>query len=196
MKSAIIAVVSILALVSAAPQADTQWYNIKTRSYVTFCLNDFSIKVTILSEIETLSNLYLSSNGGKIGAFAGARESADVAGKFFTTDYLPTATISIHPGDVQRQFVLSGKSGLLNLIDMSSPTADTIPLDTPSEWSVFFIGQGGVISVKDGRPVEGKWVVYLETDGDYYVGYWDGVTPQPRTVANTTLIAEKITAPS
>jgi hypothetical protein len=91
---------------------------------------------------------------------------------------------------------LSGKNGLLNLVDLKNPSAETIPADTPTEWSVFTIGRGGEVGVKDGREIEGKWVVYLETDGNYYVGYWDGATKQPRTVSNATLIAEKTSAPS
>jgi hypothetical protein len=77
-----------------------------------------------------------------------------------------------------------------------NPSADTIPKDTPTEWSVFTIGQGGEVGVKDGSNVPTrKFVTWLDTDGVYYMGLWDGVTPQPRTVANVTLVATKADAP-
>jgi hypothetical protein len=166
--------------------------------------------------IDTLSNLFLAQRNAKIGAFAGTRESPAVAGKFFTTDYAGAGTVSFHAVDETHQLGLSGKNGLLQLVDLVNPSANTIPKDTPTEWSVFTIGQGGEVGVKDGSTVQGrKFVTWLDTDGVYYVGLWDGeflffvrfdtfsisanafvgVTPQPRTVANITLIAQKTDAP-
>lgn len=64
---------------------------------------------------------------------------------------------------------------MLQLVDLVNPSADTIPKDKPTEWSVFTLGQGGDIGVKDGQDVPSrKWVTYLDTDGVYYVGLWDG----------------------
>jgi hypothetical protein len=117
----------------------------------------------------------LSAKNGKIGGFAGARESAQVAGKFFTTAYSGAGTTSFHAGDDSHQLGLSGVNGLLNLVDLVNPTADTIPKDVPTEWSVFEVGSGGQLGVKDGSTIPSRtWVIYLETDGAYYVGLWDG----------------------
>jgi hypothetical protein len=127
------------------------------------------------SNVKTLSNLYLTAKNGKVAAYAGSRESAQVGGKFFTTDYTPAGTLSFHSGDDSRQLALSGKEGLLSLVDLVNPRGDTIPKDTPTEWSVFLIGQGGEISVKDGQNIKSRtFVSYLDTDGVYYVGLWDG----------------------
>jgi hypothetical protein len=146
--------------------------------------------------VNTLSNLYLSTKNAKIGAFAGSRESPIVAGKFFTTDYAGAGTLSFHAVDETHQLGLAGKNGLLQLVDLVNPSADTIPKDIPTEWSVFTIGAGGEVGVKDGSTVVGRqFVTWLDTDGVYYVGLWDGVTPQPRTVANITLVATKTDAP-
>jgi hypothetical protein len=159
--------------------ADAQWFTIKTKA-----------------SVNTLSNLYLSAKGGKIGAYAGQRESAANAGKFFTSDYAAASTKSFHAGDNTHQLGLQGKDGLLNLVDLTNPSADTIPKDLPTEWSVFQVGGGGELTVNDGSAVPSRtWVTYLETDGVYYVGLWDGVTNQPRTVANCTLIVEPAQAP-
>jgi hypothetical protein len=92
-----------------------------------------------------------------------------------------------------------------------NPTADSIPKDVPTEWSVFEIANGGEIKVKDGSNVPSRnFAVYLETDGNFYVGLWDGmfssplsvrrltllgVTKQPRTVEPVSLIAEKAQGP-
>jgi hypothetical protein len=160
--------------------------------------------LTPTSPINTLSNLYLSPKNGKIGAYAGTRESAQQAYRFFTTPYPSAGTLSIHAGDDARQVALSGKGGLLNLVDLASPSAATIDAaQTPTEWSVFTIGQGGAVGVSDGGSAVGgggsggsrTFVTYLETDGVYYVGLWDGVTKQPRTVSNVTLVATKVSAP-
>jgi hypothetical protein len=134
-------------------------------------------------QINTLSNLFLSAKNGKVAAFAGTRESAQVAGKFFTTEYTGSGTISFHAGDDTHQLGLSGTNGLLSLVDLVNPSAQTIPKDKPTEWSVFQIGQGGDVTVKDGQNVPSrKWVTYLDTDGVYYVGLWDGklISKYPR----------------
>ncbi|KAF2434196.1 hypothetical protein EJ08DRAFT_646639 [Tothia fuscella] len=182
MKSVLSLSVFVAAAIAAkaAIPANAQWYTLQTKA-----------------SVNTLSNLFLAAKDGKVGGFSGTRESAQVAGKFFTTSYSGAGTLSLHAGDDTHQLGLSGTNGLLKLVDLVNPSADTIPKDTPTEWSVFQIGQGGEVTVKDGQDVPTrKWVTYLETDGAYYVGLWDGVTPQPRTVANITLVATKSTAPA
>ncbi|KAF2671113.1 hypothetical protein BT63DRAFT_477663 [Microthyrium microscopicum] len=171
--------VSLFSLATAAVPPNAQWYTIKTQS-----------------DINTLSNQYLSAKSGKIGAYTGTRESASVASKFFATDYSGSGTLSLHPGDDTHQVGLSGKDGLLRLVDLDNPRGETLDPQTPTEWSVFTLGQGGSVGVKDGNAPDGrKWVMWLDTDGVYYVGYWDGVTKQPRNIANITLVAEKTSAP-
>jgi hypothetical protein len=129
------------------------------------------------SSVDTLSNLFLSAKDGKVGGFAGSRESADKGGKFFTTSYSGAGTLSFHAGDDTHQLSLQGTNGLLKLVDLVNPSATTIPKDTPTEWSVFQIGPSGEVTVKDGQNVPTrKWVTYLETDGNYYVGLWDGMS--------------------
>lgn len=66
------------------------------------------------------------------------------------------------------------------------PTADMIPKDTPTEWSVFQIGpgwRGGPLLVKDGQDIPTRqWISYVdETDSASRVGLWDGIlcTKQP-----------------
>jgi hypothetical protein len=57
-----------------------------------------------------------------------------------------------------------------------NPSAKTIDFSTPTEWSVFDITSDGKLGVKDGQNIPSrKWVTYLDTDGAYYVGLWDGM---------------------
>ncbi|KAF2395973.1 hypothetical protein EJ06DRAFT_560230 [Trichodelitschia bisporula] len=185
MKSALLlaAVAGLLAPVLADVPAGAQWYTLKTKA-----------------KINTLSNQYLTSQNGKIGGFASTRSAPSPAGKFFTSTYEGTKTLSFHFGNDTHQAALSGKGGVLDLIDMENPSAETVPAGVPTEWSVFTIGQGGEVGVKDWAEgdiaARRKWIMWLETDGVYYVGLWDGVTLQPRSFANITLIAEKTTPPS
>jgi hypothetical protein len=132
-----------------------------------------------------------------------------VGGKFFTTMYQKTQTLSVHADHDSHQLGLQiqpGAKGLMTLIDLINPSAEKIPKDAPTEWSVFELGEDGLLTVKDGQDIPTRqWVSYLETDGTYYVGLWDGmrksnlegnaltenagVTPQPRSFANITLVA-------
>lgn len=53
-----------------------------------------------------------------------------------------------------------------------------IPNDAPGsiEWGVFQVGNNGEITVKDGADIPTRqWISYLDTDGVYYVGLWDGM---------------------
>jgi len=171
----------ILPIVFAAVPPNAPWYTISTKA-----------------KVNTMNNLFLSAKGGKIGAFAGTRESAQVAGKFFTSKYDGTQTLSLHAGDDTHQLGLQiqGTKGLLVLVDLVNPSGDTIPKDQPTEWSVFDIASNGELTVKDGQDIPTrKWISYLDTDGVYYVGLWDGVTRQPRSFANITLTATKTSAP-
>jgi len=170
----------LLPLVSAA-----DWYTISTKA-----------------KVNTINNLFLSTKNGKVGAFAGGRESAAVGGKFFTSLFPPTQTLSLLSGDWDHQLGLRvepGTKGVMTLVDLGrNPTAAIIPKDAPGsiEWGVFEIGNGGELTVKDGPNIPTRqWISYLETDGVYYVGLWDGVTKQPRSFANITLVAAKTSAP-
>ena len=106
----------------------------------------------------------------------------------------------------------------INLVgpsEMKGPTADMIPKDTPTEWSVFKIGEGyggGPLLVKDGQDIPTRqWITYLDkTDGLDHVGLWDGklcrmiilegcmlteftgVTPQSRPFENITLVVTNV----
>jgi hypothetical protein len=135
----------------------------------------FKTMLTPERQVNTLSNLYLSAKNGKVAAYSGARESPQVAGKFFTSEYTPGKTLSFHAGDDTHQLGLAGKNGFLALVDLVNPRGDTIPTDTPTMWSVFQIDNGGQLTVKDGSNIPSRtWVTYLDTDGVYYVGLWDG----------------------
>ncbi|TID21427.1 hypothetical protein E2P81_ATG04710 [Venturia nashicola] len=141
-------------------------------------------------------NNFLSQKDGKIGAFAGARESVANAGKFFTSTYPATGTVQLMAGNWDHQVGLKATTkGVMQLVDLGRDfTADKIPKDAPGsvEWGVFQVGTGGEITVKDGADVPTRqWITYLDTDGVYYVGLWDGVTQQPRSFANVTLVATK-----
>jgi hypothetical protein len=174
----------------------------------------FTYKIDpLLRPINALSNLYLFAKDGEVAAYSGKRESADVGGKFFTTNYTGSGTLSFHPGDDTHHVGLSGTNGLLRLVDLERPSAATIPKDLPTEWSVFQIGPNGELLVKDGQNIPTRqFVIFLDTDGTYYVGLWDGrlqfasgekktlisypgITPQRRTVSNITVIATKANAP-
>jgi hypothetical protein len=127
------------------------------------------------AKVNTLSNLYLSAKGGKVAAFAGQRESPQSAGKFFTSDYSPAGTLSFHAADNTHQLGLSGTGGFLNLVDLVNPRGDKLDPAVPTMWSVFQVGQGGQLVVKDGSNIPTRtWATYLDTDGVYYVGLWDG----------------------
>jgi hypothetical protein len=67
----------------------------------------------------------------------------------------------------------------MTLVDLGrNPTSSMIPKDAPGsiEWGVFEIGNGGELTVKDGQNIPTRqWISYLETDGAYYVGLWDGM---------------------
>jgi hypothetical protein len=168
-------------------------------------------------KVNTINGLFFSVKDGKMGAFSGARESAAVGGKFFAAAYPPTGTLSLLAGEWTHQLGLKIQTkGVMSLVDLGNgPTAAMIPKDAPGsiEWGVFEIGKGGELTVKDGQNIPTRqWIAYLETDGVYYVGLWDGmlsaplerhvltqivgVTRQPRSFANVTLIATKINAPS
>jgi len=169
---------SFLATAIAGVPPNAQWYTLSTKS-----------------NVNTLNNLYLSAKNGKVAAYSGSRESANNAGKFFTTDYSAASTLSFHAGDDSHQLGLSGKNGLLNLVDLINPRGDKLDASTPTMWSVFQL-DGNSLIVKDGSKIPSRtWVTYLDTDGVYYVGLWDGVTPQPRTVANITITATKAKGP-
>jgi hypothetical protein len=116
----------------------------------------------------------LSSKNGKIGAFAGSREKASSAAKFYSTNFESSGTQSLHFADDTSQISLRGK-GLLELVDLKNPSAKTVDFSVPTEWSVFTIGSDNILGVKDNSNIPSrKWVAYLDTDGSYYVGLWDG----------------------
>jgi hypothetical protein len=68
--------------------------------------------------------------------------------------------------------------GVLTLVDLGNgPTAEKYK-NAPgtTEWGVFEIGKNGELNVKDGQNIPTRqWITYLETDGVYYVGLWDGL---------------------
>lgn len=135
---------------------------------------------TLNRKVNTINNLYFSVKDGKMGAFAGARESAAVGGRFFTAAYPPTGTLSLLAGEWTHQLGLKVQTkGVMSLVDLGNgPTAAMIPKDAPGsiEWGVFEIGKGGELTVKDGQNIPTRqWISYLETDGAYYLGLWDGM---------------------
>lgn len=64
----------------------------------------------------------------------------------------------------------------MTLVNLFNPTGETIPKDMPTEWSVFLIGNGGDITVKDGQNIPTRqWVTYRGNEGYTFVGLWDGM---------------------
>jgi len=131
-------------------------------------------------KVNNINGLFFSVKNGKVGAFSGARESATVGGKFFTAEYPPTGTLSLLANDWDHQLGLKIQTkGVMSLVDLGrGPTDAMIPKDAPGsiEWGVFEIGKGGELTVKDGQNIPTRqWISYLETDGVYYVGLWDGM---------------------
>ncbi|KAE9967878.1 hypothetical protein EG328_010473 [Venturia inaequalis] len=174
----------LLTVVSAAPPSnkakreELNWYQIATKGKVG-------------------TPNFLSQKGGKIGGFNGTRESAANAGKFFTA-VGAGGTLQLLAGNWDHQVGLKASNsskGVMELVDLGSgPTAAIIPADAPGsvEWGVFAVSEAGEITVKDGADVPTRqWISYLDTDGAYYVALWDGVTKQPRSFANVSLIATK-----
>jgi len=150
------------------------------------------------SEVNTLSNQFLSSKNGKVGLFSGARESANTAAKILATPYDPAQTLSLHVGDETHQLALSGSNGLLELVDVVNPTSDSIPQGQSMEWSTFVIDGQGNLNVKDGADIPTRrWVSFENTDGSYGVALYDGVTvPQARTLANISIVAVAAQGPA
>jgi hypothetical protein len=125
-----------------------------------------------------LSDKFLTAKNGKVAVYPGA--SGTSAARFFTSEYKDKAsgvsTTSFHFGDDSHVLGLSGKGGLLNLVDLVNPSAKTVDFSTPTEWSVFDITPNGRLEVKDGQTIPTrKWVTWVETDGVQYVGLWDGM---------------------
>jgi hypothetical protein len=110
------------------------------------------------------------------------------SGLVWSKPYEEKKTLSFHPGPENYQLALQlrkGDQGLLTFTVLvgpsrdEGPTADMIPKDTPTEWSVFQIGKGyrgGELRVKDGQ--EGKsrrWILFKDEDGWEKFGLWDGI---------------------
>jgi len=178
MKSLSLALAAFAAITLAVPVEQTaqapSWYHLQTKS-----------------EVNSLSNQFLSSKNGKVGLFRGARESANTAAKVLATPYDPAKTLSLHIGDESHQIALSGSKGLLELVDVVNPTGDSIPQGQSMEWSTFVIDGQGNLNVKDGANIPTRrWVTFENTDGSYGVALYDGVTvPQPRALANISIVA-------
>lgn len=83
----------------------------------------------------------------------------------------------MHPtSDNTHQLALQlANTGFLALVDLVSPTAESLG-GKPTEWSVFTVNPStGEVGVKDGADIPSrKWATYLDTDGQYYFGLWDG----------------------
>jgi hypothetical protein len=146
-----------------------------------------SKSVTDQSDKSTLKapdNLFLTPSGQGQFHLTNSEGSA-----FWSTPYNETKTLSFHSGPQNHQLALQiqrGHKGLMTFVDIvgpseyKGPTAEMIPKDTPTEWSVFQIGPGwggGPLLVKDGQDVPSRqWISYVdETDGATRVGLWDGM---------------------
>ncbi|QDS74217.1 hypothetical protein FKW77_002479 [Venturia effusa] len=176
--SLLFAVVSVASPTSNANKEELSWWTITTKGKV------------------DAQNHWLSLKDGKVGGFAGARETPDKAGKFFTAVYPPTGTSQLLSGNWDHQLGLKvSTKGVMQLVDLGrGPTSAIIPKDAPNsiEWGVFQVGPSGEITVKDGADIPSRqWISWLDTDGVYYTGLWDGFTRQPRSFANITLVATK-----
>jgi len=143
------------------------------------------------SETGTVSNQFLSSKGGKVGLFPGAKESANTAAKVLATPYEAAQTLALSIGDPSHQIALAGSNGLLELVEVVNPTGDSIPQGQSMEWSTFVIDSSGNLNVKDGADIPTRrWVAFENSDGSSGVGLYDGVTlPQTKTFANISIVA-------
>ncbi|KAF2397214.1 hypothetical protein EJ06DRAFT_166760 [Trichodelitschia bisporula] len=145
------------------------------------------------SDTQNLNGLYLSAKDGRVALFPGDRSDTARAGKFFTTQYDAAKTLSLHAGDDTHQVALRGANGLLDIVDVVSPTADQIPQGQIMEWSTFTIAQDGTLGVSDGADIPSRqWVAYENRDGSFGVALYDGFTPvTDRKVSKISIIATK-----
>jgi hypothetical protein len=146
---------------------------------------------TPYSEAAGLSNQYLSSKGGKVGLFTGAKESASTAAKVLATPYDPSQTLALSIGDPSKQIALAGSNGLLELVEVVNPTGNSIPKGQSMEWSTFTIDANGNVNVKDGQNIPTrKWVAFQNADGSTGIGLYDGVTlPQTKQFQTISIVA-------
>jgi len=176
MKSFVLAATFITGTLAGAlgVPANVQWLSLQTKS-----------------NTQSLNGLFLSAKNGKVGLFDGDKTNANKAAKVFTTQYATAATVSLHIADDSHQIALAGSNGLLELVDVINPTAQSIPRGQAMEWSTFVIGKDGSISIKDGAEIPTRrWVTFENTDGSFGVALYDGVTvPQARALSNITLTA-------
>jgi len=179
MKSLSFAIAAFAVSAFASPivnsvQADPKTYNLQTKS-----------------ETSALSNQFLSSKGGKVGLFPGAKESANTAAKVLATPYEAAQTLALSIGDPSNQIALAGSNGLLELVEVVNPTGDSIQQGQSMEWSTFVIDSSGNLNVKDGADIPTRrWVAYQNADGSSGVGLYDGVTlPQTKTFVNISIVA-------
>jgi hypothetical protein len=141
-----------------------------------------------------LNNAFLSAQNGKVGIYGSDKSDASRAARVFSSRYDASQTLSLHIADNTHQMALVGSNGLLELVDVVNPTADTIPQGQAMEWSTFVIDGQGKITIKDGADIPTRqWVAYEIGNGDYGVGLYDGVTvPQSRQFQNITILARNI----
>lgn len=111
----------------------------------------------------------------KSGASAYTLGAQTAATKFFVNQYAPTKTYAFHNADDTRQIALRGSSGvLLNLVDVTNPSTDTIPGGQLMEWATFTM-DNNVLGVKDGSTLPNRTFVGVRaSDGSYGVALYDG----------------------
>ncbi|KAF2423192.1 hypothetical protein EJ08DRAFT_456517 [Tothia fuscella] len=175
MKSVYLVIAAVAsALAVPAPQAPPKLYSLQTKS-----------------QVAALNNQFLSSKGGKVGLFPGAKESANSAAKVLATPYEPAQTLALSIGDPSKQIALAGSNGLLELVEVTNPTGNSIPKGQSMEWSTFTIDSRGNLNVKDGADIPTrKWVAYQNGDGSTGIGLYDGVTePQTKKFQDVTIVA-------
>ncbi|QDS76693.1 hypothetical protein FKW77_000618 [Venturia effusa] len=142
----------------------------------------------IKSSAEPLNNKILSTKGGKVGIFPGG-----LGLKVSSSAYASSNTLSLHPGAEDHQLALVGSKGLLELVDVVNPRAESIPHGQSMEWSTFVIDGQGNVGVKDGADIPSRrWVAFTNADGSHGIGLYDGFTvPPPKQFQNVTLVATR-----
>lgn len=112
----------------------------------------------------------LSSSSYSLGA-------QTAASRFFLQKYNATNTWAFHNADDTRQVALRGPSGvLLYMVDVTSPSSDTIPSGQLMEWATFTL-DNNILGVKDGSTLTTRTFVAVqgtESGGAVTLALYDG----------------------
>ncbi|KAF2015860.1 hypothetical protein BU24DRAFT_422165 [Aaosphaeria arxii CBS 175.79] len=153
----------------APPPANTQFYQLQTKSPVT-----------------AVTNQWVSLKTGSSAYTLATQQAA--ASKFWYSQYKPTGTYAFYNTDDTRQVALQGPNGtLLYVIDATNPSTGNIPGGQLMEWATFTI-DNNVLGVKDGSTLTNRSFVAVQgADNGYGLAFYDGASPTTQRITPVTL---------